>query len=115
MIDLLIGTLKKLGYPVRRQGSIAESEQRPDHFFTFWNDDTDSEGFYDNEETKIRWEYSVNFYSTDPLKVNKTLLEAKKMLQKEGFIVSGAGYDVASGEPTQTGRGISVCYCQNIK
>ena len=61
---------------------------------------------------------SLNFYSVDPEKVSnmfkiiKDTPTAKSLLKKAGFIVSGAGYDVPSDEPTHTGRGISLLYRQ---
>lgn len=112
MEDLLIRTLEQLKYPVRRQGSFSPDENFPDHFFTFWNDAADGDGYYSNEETAIIWQYSVNFYSVDPLLANSMLLTAKGLLKIAGFIVSGAGYDVASDEPTHTGRGIEAVYRQ---
>lgn len=114
MVDLLIETLETLGYPVKLQGSILPDEPYPDSFFTFWNDSADGTGFYSNEEGAITWTYSVNFYSTDPLLVNSKLLEAKALLKSAGFTVTGAGYDVASDEPTHTGRGITVYYLQKL-
>jgi hypothetical protein len=112
MEDLLISTLETLGYPVRLQGSLLPDERYPDHFFTFWNDSADGASYYSNEEGAILWAYSLNFYSCDPLLVSSKLLEAKKLLKSVGFIVSGAGYDVLSDEPTHTGRGISLLYRQ---
>ena len=49
----------------------------------------------------------IAYYQKDTL-VNTKLLEAKKILKQNGFIVHGKGYDVASDEPTHTGRGINV-------
>lgn len=112
MEDLLIETVGLLGYPVTLQGSLLPDEPYPDSFFTFWNDSADGTSFYSNTEGAILWAYSLNFYSTDPLLVNRVLLEAKALLKHKGFIVSGAGYDVASDEPTHTGRGISLLYRQ---
>ena len=112
MEDLLISTLESLGYPVRLQGSLLENETYPDSFFTFWNDSADGTGFYSNDETAILWSYSLNFYSTDPVLVNTKLIEAKRLLRDAGWIVSGAGYDVPSDEPTHTGRGMSLMYRQ---
>ncbi len=115
MEDLLIKTLEDaFGYPVRLQGSLTTDENYPEHFFTYWNDATSGTGFYSNEETAIIWQFSLNFYSTDVLLVNSILLDAKRALKKAGFIVSGAGYSVASDEVTHTGRGITVHYRQNI-
>lgn len=112
MEDLLISTLEALGYPVRLQGSLLPDESYPDHFFTFWNDSADGTSFYSNNEGAIVWAYSVNFYSNDPLMVNTKLLEAKQLLKDAGFIVTGAGYDIPSDEPTHTGRGIDALYRQ---
>lgn len=112
MEDLLINTLRALGYPVKLQGSILPHESYPDNFFTYWNDSADGDSFYSNNEGAILWSYSLNFYSTDPLLVNSKLLEAKALLKSAGWVVSGAGYDVASDEPTHTGRGISLLYRQ---
>ena len=112
MEDLLIETLEALGYEIKLQGSLLPEESYPDHFFTFWNDSADGTSFYSNDEGAIIWAYSLNFYSVDVLLVNSVLLKAKKLLKAKGFIVSGAGYDVASDEPTHTGRGITVLYRQ---
>lgn len=114
MEDSLIEILKKaFGFPVKLQGSILKDEPYPDHFFTFWNDSADGGSFYSNDENCIIWRYSLNFYSIDPLKVNSVLLEAKKTLKDNGWIVSGAGYSVMSDEPTHTGRGITLLFRQN--
>lgn len=112
MVDLLINTLVPLGYPVRKQGSLLPDESYPDHFFTFWNDSTDGIGYFSNVEGAVIWQYSLNFYSTDPVLVDSKLLEAKALLKSAGWIVSGAGYDVMSDEPTHTGRGITILYRQ---
>ena len=114
MEDLLISTLESLGYPVRLQGSLLENEPSPDSFFTFWNDSADGSSFYSNDEKAILWSYSLNFYSTDPVLVNTKLIEAKRLLRDAGWIVSGAGYDVPSDEPTHTGRGMSLVYRQRL-
>lgn len=114
MVDLLIDNLEPLGYPVRLQGSLAPNKPVPDHFFTFWNNAADGLGFYNDDEHAIAWDYSLNFYSIDPEKVNSVLLEAKKLLKAAGFIVTGAGYSLASDSPLHTGRGITVHYRQQI-
>ena len=112
MEDLLISTLKMLGYPVKRQGSLLEDAPYPNHFFTFWNDSADGQSFYSNTEGSIVWMYSVNFYSVDPELVATKLLEAKELLNDVGFNVTGAGYDVMSDEPTHTGRGITAYFME---
>lgn len=112
MDNLLISTLEALGYPVKLQGSILPDEPYPDSFFTYWNDSADGTSFYDDTEGAVVWAYSLNFYSTNRVLVTTALLEAKRLLKRAGFIVSGAGYTVGSDEPTHTGRGISLLYRQ---
>lgn len=110
MEDLLIETLEKFGFPVKLQGSLLADEPYPDHFFTFWNNDSYSNSHYDNDEKSIVYDYDVNFYSINPEWVYTKLREAKAALKKAGFIVSGDGYTVGSDEPTHDGRGINVKY-----
>lgn len=114
MEDLLIRTLEALGYPVKQQGSLLSDESYPDHFFTFWNDSADGSSFYSNTEGAILWQYSLNFYSIDPMLVSTKLLEAKQLLKSAGWVANGAGYDVMSDEPTHTGRGMTVLYRQKL-
>lgn len=108
MKDLLINTLQPLGYPILLQGSLNKDEAYPESFFTFWNNEVPGDEFYDNEEHSYIWNFDLNFYSSDPSLVNTKLLNAKALLKAAGFIVTGKGYDVASDEPTHTGRGINV-------
>lgn len=108
MKDLLIETLSQLNYPIFLQGSMGCDEIYPDSFFTFWNNDTYANAFYDNEEKSCVWDFDLNFYSIDPKLVNQVLLQAKVLLKKAGFIINGKGYDVASDEASHTGRGINL-------
>lgn len=115
MEDFLIAVLSEFGYPVRRQGSFLENEPYPDHFFTFWNNAADGDGFYDNEEHLILYEYEVNFYATDAEKVYSVLRDAKKKLRENGWETWGDAHDVMSDENTHTGRGIGVSYLKVLK
>lgn len=119
MEDLLIKLLEEaLGFPVRLQGSFLPEESYPNHFFTYWNDSADGSSFYSNAEGAIIWQYSLAFYSIDTelvnnmFKVIKGKDTAKSVLVKNGWVISGSGYSVASDEPTHTGRGITVIYRQ---
>lgn len=114
MEDLLIEILSQFGYPVRLQGSLLPDEPYPDHFFTFWNNSSDSEGHYDNDETQIVYDYDVNFYSINPEYVYNVLRDAKKLLKQNHFIVSGDGYSVMSDESTHDGRGLHVLYLKQF-
>ena len=113
MKELLINILLTLGYPVKLQGSIEKDEPYPESFFTFWNNNTDDGSHYNNKPINYVWDFDVNFYSENPELVNTKLLLAKEKLQKQGFIIRGKGYDVASDEPTHTGRGMNVLKIEN--
>ena len=107
MKDLLIELLESFEYPVFLQGSLNKDDAYPDSFFTFWSDESVDGSHYDNDAINWVWSFSVYFYSTDPALVNSMIDEqVRKLLKQNGFIVSGKGYDVASDEPTHTGRGI---------
>lgn len=110
--DELISLLETFGYPVRLQGSFAEDEQYPESFFTIWNTDTSDGPHYDNDAVNYVWDFDVNFYSIDPDLVNTALLDARRLMKTNGWIVSGKGHDLASDEPTHTGRGINVKYIE---
>lgn len=112
MEDSLIQLLGGLGYPVIQQGTLAPDEKYPDHFFTFWNNDSSDHAHYDNVEFGTAWNYSINFYSVDPEKTYSVLAKAKKELKKFGWIISGKGYDVASDEITHTGRGMDAYFLE---
>lgn len=111
MLENLIQLLEsEYGYPVYLQGSMSSDESYPDHFFTYWINDSSDESHYDNNGNAIVWDYDLNFYSNDPLKAHSMMLNIKTLLKQNGFIVSGGGYSVMSDEPTHTGRGITVLY-----
>lgn len=112
MKDTLISLLESFGYPVLLQGSMSEDTAYPESFFTFWNNDSEDGNHYDNDAVSYVWDFDVNFYSIDPSLTNTLLLQAKKLLKQNGFIISGKGYDVASDEPTHTGRGMNVLYLE---
>lgn len=110
MEDKLIEILESLGYPVKLQGSLLPDEPYPDHFFTFWNNSSYGQSYYDDEEKSTVYSYDVNFYSINPEWVYSKLREAKVALKKAGFIISGDGYSIASDEPTHDGRGMNVLF-----
>lgn len=113
MKELLISLLESFGYPVFLQGSLSENEAYPESFFTFWNNDTFDNNHYDNNPISYTWNFDINFYSIDPELVNTMLLQAKTLLKQNGFIITGKGYDVASDEPTHTGRGMNALIIDN--
>ena len=114
VVDELIGLLETFGYPVDRQGSYQAGQAYPESFFTFWNGSTtDGPSRYDNRPIRTIWSFDVNFYSVDPELVEEKLLDARDLLRENGWIVDGQGYDVASDEPTHTGRGFEALRMEN--
>ena len=114
MEDLLIETLEQMGYPVCRHGSFADDEEYPRSFFTFWNNGTEKDGFFDNKASRLIWSFDLNFYSTDTPLIYSAMAEAVKLLEDAGFITSGLGHDVPSDEPTHTGRGMEIEIIEKI-
>lgn len=112
--ELLISTLESFEYPVYLQGSLSVDNDYPASFFTYWNNYTDDESFYDNTEHDVVWNIDLNFYSNDPMLVNTVLLQAKAALKAVGFIPDGSGHDVLSDEPTHTGRGLTLLFIQKV-
>lgn len=117
--ELLISTILPLvdndESKVILQGSMSDDATYPDAFFTFWNNSTSDEAYYDNAETQVIWDFDLNFYSNDPASVNSVLLQAKRLLKAVGFIPDGSGHDVLSDEPTHTGRGINLLYIEKVR
>lgn len=111
LLDTITNTFQ---LPIYLQGSLSVDDAYPASFFTFWNNYTDDSSFYDNIEHNVIWDFDLNFYSTDPVLVNTILLQAKAALKAVGFIPDGSGHDVASDEPTHTGRGLTILYTQKV-
>lgn len=111
---LLISTVSSAypSYPIMLQGSMSAEATYPDSFFTFWNNYTNDEAFYDNTEHQVIWELDLNFYSNNPTLVNTVLLAVKAAVKAVGFIPDGSGHDVVSDEPTHTGRGLTLLYIE---
>lgn len=104
---------EEIGLPVMLQGSLSETEEYPQEFFTYWNNTTSDNNHYDNEPVSWTWSFDLNCYSTSPERVGFLLERATAALKEHGFIIVGKGYDVYSDEITHTGRGINVLYIEN--
>ena len=107
----LIEVLESFNYPVILQGSIGADTKYPSSFFTYWNNEVISDGYYDNDNCIDIWDYDVNFYSDDPTLVNTILHDVKNVLKSNGFIITRR-YDVMSDEPSHSGRGMNVLYVE---
>lgn len=110
MEDNLIELLETFGYPVIRQGSLAEDAPYPPTFFTFWNNTTYEHRAYDNATEFVIYDFDVNVYADDPATVYDLLKQARTLLKSNGYQIPDRGHDLASDVDTHTGRGINVTY-----
>ena len=110
MIDELISILEGFEYPVYKQGSRSEEEEYPPTMITFWNADSPSQSFYDNEEYSSIFYYTVYVYSDDPDITYSLTEEIRTALKEAGWVIDGHGYDVPSDVKTHTGRGLDAIY-----
>ena len=110
--EKLIELLLTFGYPVSLQGTYAEGEQYPDTFITFWTDGVDDGAHYDNDAVSFDWQFSVMFYSRNPVLVNTKPADIRALLKSNGFIPQGKGMDIPSDEPTHTGWALEVTYTE---
>lgn len=94
---------------------MSDDDEYPESFFTFFNNETSDDDFFDNIETITIWDFDLNIYSSDPEIVNNMLPQAKPLLKAQGFIVDGKGYDVLSDVETHTGRGINILYIERVR
>ena len=108
MEDNLIELLETFGYPVFRQGSLAENEVYPPTFFTFWNNTEYEQSAYDNATAFVIYDFDVNVYADDPNTVYSLQKQARILLKENGYQIPDRGHDLASDVDTHTGRGINV-------
>lgn len=110
MEDILIQILETFGFPVFRQGSLAENQPYPDTFITFWERPADDLAFYDNDNYAVYYDYDVNVYSTSPSRTYQLLRDVIAALKTADWIIMDRGHDIASDEITHRGRGAEVGY-----
>ena len=108
----LIDILAEFDRPVYLQGSLSDTDAYPQSFFTFWNPNTTSGEFYDNDDHTTIWQFVLSFYSDDAEEVEEMLPNVNAALKSAGWIIDGVGYDALSDEPTHTGRSIDLIFIE---
>lgn len=103
---------EEMELPYFRQGSLEGSEEFPSDFFTFWNNDTPEDGFYDNVAHSAVWYWYVYFYTNQPENLYTKIEQFIKLAKEKGFVVEGKGRDIASGEPDYLGRYVRIKYVE---
>lgn len=115
MKDLLISVLETFCPDnVYLQGSLNPDEAYPQKFITFFTESTDDNAFYNNDVAAVDWNFSVMFYSTDPVEVNTIPAQISTALKAAGFIPQGKGNDIMADSPTHTGWAMDFIYRENI-
>lgn len=100
--DLLIETIRGVGYDPILQGTMTENEPYPESFVTFSCGGSE-EKFFDGKVVETVWSFSVIFYTCDPLLLSTEPEKIRNALIAEGFIPQGKGMDILSDEPTHPG------------
>lgn len=99
MKELLIETLKKLGFPVLLESTLSPKDY-PDTFITFWQFDS-SNSSYDNDDMVTEWGFNVRLYSKSPTLVEENKKLILKTLKEAKFIPDGKGFDFTYEAETQ--------------
>ena len=102
MDELLIETLKKVGYEVIKQGTIEVDEECPRAFFTYWNWDSPRYEYYDNKHHSVTYYYQIQFFSDDIKIVDVAMNKAVELLENNGFNIDEEPTDTYSDIPNYT-------------
>lgn len=103
----LFDLFNKLGYEYFRQGSLTD-EDYLDSFFTFWNYDTPSTSFYDNDEKRYIERIQVCFYTNKAELIYSVMEQFVTEAKKVGFVVSKRAYDVPADKDNYYGRLVNI-------
>ena len=85
------------------QGTLNSQNPYPENFVTFWTNYTEDNSHFDDETYSVDWNFSVMFYSSNPVFVNTKPNEIRAALKAAGFIPQGKGNDIPSDKPSHTG------------
>lgn len=94
------------------QGTLSQDAAYPESFITFWTNYTDDNSHFDDDVFSVDWNFSVNYYSSDPTSVNTVPAQISAALKAIGFIPQGKGNDLPSDRPTHTGWTIDFIYTE---
>lgn len=112
VVDKLLSILEPLvDSKVYRQGSFTENNKYPKLFITFWENESNDTGKYDNKKVVgVTHSFDVNVYGSDVDEVYETMDNVITALKSFNFMVDGKGEDVPSDEPNFIGRHIETIY-----
>ena len=110
MIDVLLQTLEKTGFPVYLQGTIAQEKEYDESFITYQITDSPLQDFLDDDATGTQWEINVIFYTSRADLLYSAPADIFAQLKAAGFIPQGKGFNIPSDEPTCNGYGNDFLY-----
>lgn len=99
----LFGLFDEIGKPYFRQGSLSDEDYKPE-FFTFWNDNTPNDSFYDNHETRYVEHVQVGYYTNDANKIYSGMDEFIEKAKEKGFVLDGRPRDANADKDGYFGR-----------
>lgn len=108
----LEAVFEELGLPYSRQGSYSDEGAYPPSFYTFWNFDTPSGSFYDNDRYRTEWVWLIGYYTNNPATLYSGMEDFIGVAYRHGFIIEGMGSDARSDRPDYYGRTIKVIYIE---
>ena len=106
----LFDLFEEMGKPYFRQGSLSDEQYQPE-FFTFWNDNTPTDSFYDDHETRYIEHVQIGFYTNDAKKIYSGMDEFIEKAKANGFVLDGRPHDANADKDGFFGR---VCYIRII-
>ena len=112
VVDKLLSILEPLvDNEVYRQGSFSENTKYPKLFITYWENESEDKGHYDNKKViGVTHSFDVNVYGSDADEVYDTMEDVITALKSFDFMVDGKGEDCPSDEPNYIGRHIETIY-----
>lgn len=110
-MEELFALLNEIGLPYFRQGSLSDPGDYPPSFFTYWNIDTPSLRFRDNNEKEYAEIISICFYTNDPALVYTQMNDFISRAKDAGFI-TGRANDTSADRSDYYGRFVRI---QKIK
>lgn len=101
-----------LALPYYRQGSLADGDETPEAYYTFWNRDTTDLSHYDNESHRVEWTWEVWSFTDNADDIYSMMDNFIAAAKYNGFIIIGKGKDIATSVPTVFGREITIKYIE---
>ncbi len=104
-----------LALPYYRQGSLADGEETPDAYYTFWNTASADLSHYDNNAHRVEWTWQVWSFTDNADDIYVIMENLINAATEAGFIAIGKGKDIATVSPTLYGREITLKFIEELE